>query len=370
MKSATLQPISSPRKGEAARHAIRELALSLGSGNKLPTVREICKSLRISAVTAENVLSGLEQDEVIIRRHGSGIYVSPRLYQQNVALVFGRNAFNPGPATFCGMIVERSQQRAQSHNETFSFFIDTGHDSTDDSVPVHSDLASALAKGRIDGMLLVARHSKLQETWLRSQNVPLVSFDGGIKPPVGPSAVAFDMEATVTLAVKELVSRGCRRLALIGTSNASVEAFRSSLISHGLPADTAGVVTPFTDASPTSDRTQLGRQAMQLLAGAKPDGVIVLDDMLASGVVIELRERGFTIGQDVLLASHVNRAAPTLASVMDQIIALEVDPDEIVETMFKLLESQMGKNAPPAPGVLVQPRVTAGANVGRIAAKH
>ena len=95
-----LKPVQSRRKADAAQSALRELALSLGANAKLPTVREICKAMKISAVTAEVVLSGLEEQGVLTRRQCSGIFVSPRLYQKSVGLVFGRQAFAPGASPF------------------------------------------------------------------------------------------------------------------------------------------------------------------------------------------------------------------------------------------------------------------------------
>lgn len=362
-----LKPIHSRRKVDAAQDALRNLARSLGAHAKLPTVREICKAMRISAVTAEAVLSGLEEQGVLTRRQGSGIFVSPRLYQKSVGLVFGRQAFAPGASPFCGLLIDAARRRAESHNEVFSFYMDLPLAQSSNASPVHADLAAALEKGTLDGILLSARHSEEQETWLRSRDVPVVSFAGGVVPPIMPKNVYFDLKDLASKAARELVARGCRRIGMISAQKSGNQTFPAALASAGAECVAERYVFPLAESSISeTPRSMLGARSMQELLGADAsiDGVIVTDDMLATGAITACRGLGLTVGRDILIASHANRASPTLEAYAEQLVLVEVDPEEIVHAMFAMLESMMnGVASHSADSVGVGLRVRTGESV-------
>ena len=341
--------------------------MSLGANAKLPTVREICKAMKISAVTAEVVLTGLEEQGVLTRRQGSGIYVSPRLYQKSVGLVFGRSAFAPGASPFCGLLIDHSRRRAENHNEIFSFYMDLPGMATEPGCPVHADLAAALGKRTIDGVLLSQRHSAEQERWLRTQ-VPVVTFCGGVAKPFAPGNVGFDLQEMATLAAKELATRGCRRVAMISAYDSGADIFPAALGAVGLPVEPKRLLLPLKENPDNEPRLTIGARAMrQLLAATDaPDGVIVMDDMLATGAIAACNEAGRVVGQDVVLASHANRGSPTLQPYEQQLILVEVDPGEIVEAMFDMLEGMMAGRTDHQPAAVnVKLSVKAGPAVRR-----
>src|SRR5436305_807127 len=70
---------------------IRELAYAKGPDAKLPTTVDLCVSYRTSKATLNTVLKTLEAQNVICRRQGSGIYVSPKIHQKYVRIFFNAN---------------------------------------------------------------------------------------------------------------------------------------------------------------------------------------------------------------------------------------------------------------------------------------
>src|SRR5690242_3600057 len=66
---------------------LREMAHQRGPNIKLPTTRELCTSLNTNAMTLSNALRRLERDNVIYRRQGSGIFVSPKLHCKNIRVL-------------------------------------------------------------------------------------------------------------------------------------------------------------------------------------------------------------------------------------------------------------------------------------------
>jgi GntR family transcriptional regulator len=64
------------------------LSGKLAPGQKLRAERQLCERFNISRVTLRNALSILEQEWLIVRRHGSGTYVSSQPPGRRIPLLF------------------------------------------------------------------------------------------------------------------------------------------------------------------------------------------------------------------------------------------------------------------------------------------
>lgn len=365
MPSSTLKPVSGNRKREAAKISLRALALKIGPGGKLPTIKEICRLLDVAKATVDTALDALEVEGVVRRKHGSGIYVTPRISQKTIALVFGNNVFGADASPVYTHMIERSRERAASHNENFSVFLDLPSLQADmPQVPVHGDLAEAIASGRVHGILLGSRNSVEEEVWLRSQGVPLVSLS---LPAEFPFSVTVDYDALIRLGVQTLAGQGCQRIGLItpfgycrddetAFKHRDREVFAESLAHLGLPQKEEWIWEDRTKlGEQTETRGQLGARALRALVGDRsaphPDGLVIADDMLTRGVLAAARQQGLNLGETVKIASHANKGSPALEEWAGQLTLLEVDPDAIVEAMFGMLERLMN-------GVDVKEQVT------------
>jgi DNA-binding LacI/PurR family transcriptional regulator len=381
MPLTTLKPVSGNRRREAAKLALRALALKIGPNGKLPTIKELCQSLDVAKATVDTALDALEAEGVIRRKHGSGIYVTPRIGQKNIALVFGNNVFGADVSPVYPHIIERSRERAASHNENFSFFLDLPSMQADmPQVPVHGDLAEAIASGRVHGILLGIRNSVEEEVWLRAQGVPLVSLS---LPAEYPFSVTVDYDALIRLSVQALAEQGCRRIGMITPfgycrDDASAfqhrdrEAFAESLSRLGLPQQKEWIWEDRTQHDDlTETREQQGARALRELLGDRPgphpDGLVIADDMLTRGVLAAARQQGVSVGETVKIASHANKGSPALAEWAGQLTLVEVDPDEIVEAMFGMLERLMNGVGVEEKVAVIKPRVRRDAVVNVVA---
>ena len=72
--------------------------------------------------------------------------------------------------------------------------------------------------------------------------------------------------------------------------------------------------------------------------GSRPDGVILDDDMAASGVHKALEELGIKIGVDVKIATHANAGSPIGFALHGRVIQMMFDPTDFVEAMFEILD--------------------------------
>ena len=363
--TTTSAPLNGKHKRDDVKAAVKRLALAAGPNGKLPTVRECCARLSVAKVTLDAALDDLEAQGVIRRKHGSGIYVTPRIAQKSIGLVFGHNIFDASVSPFYALLMRRCRERAKSHGERFSFFIDPLPEEVGAGAPpVHPDLADAIAAEKLHGILLTARNSVAEETWLRAQNLPVVSL--GFVEDSPPPVVTIDHRELIRLGVAALSAQGCRRIGLITpydrdapVGRIMVRIFKDALRRRHLRLHDAWIWSQ--SAAPGRDgetRDERGARAFQSLFGGgpvTPDGLIIADDMLTRGILVAARTAGVEVGRDVRIASHANKGSPVLEEWADRLTRIEVDPDEIVEAMFDLLEAFMAGRSKGATCISIKP---------------
>jgi len=126
----------------------------------------------------------------------------------------------------------------------------------------------------------------------------------------------------------------------------SIAVFRKRLQERGLPDGLdmvqAGLVDPL-DPERVQFQDQGYEMAMRVFQdgrGPRPDGIIIEDDMIASGVHAALDKLGIAIGRDVQIATHSNAGTPTLYGLRDRIIRMEYDPQDFVRGMLHLMDHE------------------------------
>ena len=377
MPQATKEARAVQSRAGFAYEKLRDMALVAGPGAKLPTIRSLRSTLGVANTTLVEAFKGLEARGIVERVHGSGIYVREPVNQQNIGLVFGNNVFGEGISPFYSLLLDRCRERSESGNEHFSYYLDfgTAPPQRGDS-PVHRDLVDAIESGKLDAIILVARHSPAQETWLRNQGLPVVSMvDSG-----EPQTVFVDYAELVTLGIDALVGQGCKRLGMISPlgrrvtdgwdlKNAAPAAFATALRQRGLrfepdwmqfASGTSGgapVELSAARAWVTRVLTPGGTQAGANRPDNCPDGVIVLNDMMTRSVVESMRECGIEPGRDVQIATHANKGSMLLGDYCDLLTKIEVDPADLVNAMFEMLETLLNGAPLEAGTVLVKPRL-------------
>ena len=359
------QPRSAPSKREELKALLRKEAREAGPGKKLPTVLALCEMVGVAQATVNSALEELEEEGIVRRRRGSGIFVSDQIDTKCIGLVFGGNIFESGQSPFYSMLLERSRDRASSHDELFSFYLDLPV--ADRPVPAHQDLVEALERRRLHGVLLVGRSSSEQEVWLRAQGVPVVSMADGFSEP---NCVTADYAEIVRMGVRALAGQGCQRIGLISAlclssqGRAQAAVFREVLAELGLPDRPERLwQQPGTEVSDSEHGTrgEHGYRALLNLLEADRhalDGVVVNDDMMTLGVLAAAKKLGLTVGSDLKIATHANKGSSALSEQESALTLMEVDPNEFVEAMFGTLERLMAGEVSAKP-VLISPKLRA-----------
>jgi DNA-binding LacI/PurR family transcriptional regulator len=217
----------------------------------------------------------------------------------------------------------------------------------------HDRIARYLGGGHVDGALAFSLHNDDELPALIGRTkIPMV-FGG--RPVSGSDLtvpyVDADNRGGAREAVRHLVSRGCRNIAHIAGPRDQTSA----------QDRTDGYHDVLVDADPglccQGDFTEeSGARAMAELLERRPDldGVFVSNDLMASGALRTLRERGRRVPQDVAvvgfddMASVVGTTDPALTTVRQDI-------EGMGRLMVRLLMRLLNESGGAAPASVITP---------------
>lgn len=368
------RPLKPDTRAQALYTELRALAYEKGPEAKLPTVREILRQYGTSQATINDALAELESHHIVYRRQGSGIFVSPTIHRKHFSIILDASFFElPNISPFWhilwGHVFKQAQLRSMAGN---SFDVHMALPWQDQPTGHLPSLKPLLHAGHVTAILHIGLQNPTLE-WLDQQGVPAIGFASDHQ------MVETDRDQQIRLSVEALAARGCRTIGfwsvvsqyrLLPNNRPNSAAFTSALHEHGLPVDERQIKTnahllhPVGESYTQEQEThqQQGyRTAYEVFddpAHPRPDGIVINDDMMTSGALSALHRLGVRPGQDVLIASHANVGSPMLFGYQDQLLLVEVDPAEIVDALFDLLDRALaGQPLPPAP-VRVAPRLS------------
>ena len=360
-------------KGALLYTTLRNTALAKGPNERLPSVRTLCEELSVSRTTLDQVLNNLEAHDIIYRKHGSGLFVSPKLFRKTVGIIIDSSllsnhvGLSPIWGLLWGLFAQEAERRSHIKNEYYCL-----HTILPASeIPLSEEIIHLVQTRRIHGVLNIGVPHKAVK-WLTDQGVPCISCF-----VYGPWQVRFDFIEMVRLAVSRLVQRGCRRIGLwaidpsttpSATSEAfsdEVRAFRYFLADHGLeyhpelvrsllpPQDHNGTLRMLTN------QQQGYHIAQEVFSNSnifKPDGIVIINDMVTDGALAALLTQKVNIGEDVHIVTHANAGMMTFFEYINGISVIEFDPQILVHKMFELLDLLLAGQSIPEQCISIAPR--------------
>ena len=180
-----------------------------------------------------------------------------------------------------------------------------------------------LSRSQVEGIIIsLSRETVNFEhlTRLQRRGIPLVFFDRDSEE-IDASKVMVDNEQSAYEAVKHLIENGCKRIAfLAGPTNVSVSnqrrmGYSRALQEAGIESDPSLIIhSDYFQDSAISKTHQLMKEAN------RPDGILVVSDRLAIGVLIALRELNISVPNEVKMVSFNNEpicslVSPTISSI-------------------------------------------------------
>lgn len=324
---------------------IRQMALELEPGAQLPTVNQLCSQLETSRVTLTEVLKQLEQQKVIYRQQGKGIFVSPHLHRKNIGILFDSSFFltngsSPFWGTLWGLLAREALLREERDSLYHCFYTSFR---SERGIRLPEDFRQMVDRNRLDGLIIIGLFEQ-EVRWIEQKGIPCVSF-------AGPSSwmVNIDTIGFIRLAVRELAERHCHRVEIWLAPFNDPEL--ADLFSH-LQADRA-LIFDSVQVKVGQDGLTLQEQGYHIAMDTfsqnreqTPDGIIVFDDLMTTGVLAAFQVLGIHLGKEIWLVSHANTNSMTFLNAVPGITVLESDPGEIVSTLFQLLDLLLSGQTP------------------------
>jgi DNA-binding LacI/PurR family transcriptional regulator len=352
-------PLTTSNKVDALAEQLRRIAFERGPDAQMPTAREIRDALGVGMSTVAGALQNLEDQNVIYRKHGVGIFVSPHLHRRTVAILMDGSFFlHPGLSPFWGLLwgflQSEARKRSQPRGEDFTFHLITGE--AGGGLPLPDLLARGILAGQVHAVVGIGLETAVTR-WLHQRGIPHVVFAA-----YGDATVRLDGTAVVREGVYALAEQGCRRIALWRP----VTPFRATSLEYMVHPEEIGAFTEALHQKGLPLVPRQVRQTLHLIAGedqqttlthqeqgyllatevftdpdgdpARPDGIVLTDDMMTWGVVAALNRLGVAVGGDVKIATHANRGSRVLFGYEDVLTRIEADPEAVVTTLFDLLD--------------------------------
>ncbi len=302
----------------------------LEPGDKLPGLRQMCGQLEVSINTLLTAVDLLARDGLVEKRHGSGIYVCEAASRWRVGILSELDPFDPriGPqfrAVAGGLRVRLAEMGMAP--QVYMGHAEPGLGAIDE--PTCPQFWEAAARGDLDGAVILDIPST--PAWFsRVCDCPV--------PAVGaltPYMVIPDLSGIARAAVAHLAEQGCQRLGLISWHGEA--AFIEAIESHGLTTcDTwiRGDLDPAVRGAGWEEFREIWSAKAR-----RPDGLVILDDMLAADAQLAILELGVRIPQDLQLAILSNRGvSPTIRLPAT---FFELDPDDAVNAYTDLIVKRL-----------------------------
>jgi hypothetical protein len=348
-------------------HELRTLAYSRGPRTKLPTVQEMRETYGVSQATITGALDRLEAQNIVTRKDRHGIYVSPAINRKHIRVLMDASQVDgrqrsPFWAMFWGLLVQEAQGRADHKDEEIGYHLVNPQVYRRD-ITLPEDILRMLDDGLVHGVLCTGMRSSNTKVFLDADHgIPLVSFAGD-----GYWQVNINRKGIYELLIPELAARGCKTVAYWHATHDfdydfeldNIEHARITLARHGITLrdqDVHGAVCK-DNVTPQHEGYRMVMEAFDGGHAARPDGILIGDDMITAGALAAMHRLGIMPGRDVIIGTHANKGSTVLLGYEDLLVRAEFDALDIVRAMFAKLDLLLEGKRPEERFTIVEPRL-------------
>lgn len=199
-----------------------------------------------------------------------------------------------------------------------------------------------LSRGQVEGIIISLSRETVNLdhlTRLQRRGIPLVFFDRD-SDEIHASKVMVDNEQSAYEAVKHLLNTGCKRIAFlagptnVSVSNQRISGYLRALAESGVQEDLKLIIhSDYIQDSATLCTREL------MKAKNRPDGILVVSDRLALGVLVALRDLNISVPDEVKIVSFNNE--PICSIVSPSISSVSQPLEEIGRLSVELLLDQI-----------------------------
>jgi DNA-binding LacI/PurR family transcriptional regulator len=206
-------------------------------------------------------------------------------------------------------------------------------------------------------MGIVAISTWASPAWLKRIHAAGLTLIGGTNEC--DYGVRFDYPGMVEQGVAYLAERGCRRLALFYprarwvTESPLPALFERAIARFGLTAVAAIGAMPGGD--PDVDSAARHFQQLWEDESMRPDGLLVLDEVLFQELAFAMLTQGIRLPTDLQVITHANRGSNVFGHL--PVARLEVDPDAYAAALADMAAGLIHGLPPAEPIVMLQATV-------------
>lgn len=269
----------------------------LKPGDQLPPEREIAGQFGVSMVTLRNATQALEQIGLVKRISGRGVYVRDARHSQLIAVVFGEVAVHPQPLHFILRHTALLQVFLSREGWQLSSFLRIREGYGTDGL---GGLRAEMMGGRVG--LLIWNDGPIPKEMLNLAS----ECDVHVVDSRDVFAVPDYLEMT-RMAVGYLLKSGCRRIGLIGGSDKFMDVrqhFVDLLAASGIEANDAWIQLAFPAHKPDAGADYV--RQIWASNSPRPDGLVILDDVLFRSAARCLLELGVVVPETLRIVTHAN----------------------------------------------------------------
>lgn len=323
-------------------------------GELLASERELCKQYEVSLITVRQALVQLSQSGWVNRVAGKGTYVAER-----------RGVEPSGHGAPLGVVLPESEHLI---GKAFSADFMFGFGAVSGEFEYNMKLYSALdvqyledvLNKRVQGLVVTGVEIP-QWRLLQKAGIPFVLI--GDWDEEGVYVVDVDNVNVSDLQTTHLLESGCKRIGFINAQDGQspfsmdrLEGYRRTLRRAEFPADPRLIQT--CDFSAES-----GYDAARELLRHKVDGLVAVDDVVATGAAKAVLDSGLRIPEDVRIIGCNNTSLSE--SFQPALSSVDIEPSRLGrlagEKLIQLLRSENPPLRNMIPGHLVVRESTAGA---------
>ncbi|MEX2607924.1 MAG: GntR family transcriptional regulator [Kiritimatiellia bacterium] len=349
MSKAGQNPLM-PKYARTAVHLRDRIAKEEWSvGELLPAVPELQVEYDVSRMTLLRALKHLENEGLLSLEQGRGTFVRRNRAVSYVGMLFGDDIFNLGATPFTTLLAKAAQHYFEDREEELKFYFEPK--SVGQSAQLDDHLSSDVDRNLVVGLITAGTNFNGPKGalpgWLGSK-IPWVDispFEGA------PYRVVLDSLSGIPMGLEELARRGCRRVAVLGFGPDRHKVVEASVHLSGMESHPDWII-PFNHPSEAAGFEVTGAL---LDRGTRPDGLLILDDTLAKGVVQGLLARGLSAPRDLQLVAQANRGSNIFYPM--KFPRLEFDPEYCLRMAAEMLMQRIEHPDLPPKTVTVWPQL-------------
>jgi len=329
MKAKSKTTVSLPC--QVAQRLRREIAADCQPGEQLPGMHTLRQRFGVSINTIGAALDILAGEGVVVKRRGSGVYVSEQ--RQRIGILSELDIFDARISPYFRAVAGELKRHLTAKGAEPRLYLGNAEPGIKEDAPTCPQFWTDIDSGMLDGaVILDTPATKAWRKRITACAIPVVGSQTNYLADI-------DLQQVVKVAVQRLKQQGCQRLGLLAWRTRDV--FIQAVNDNGLETRDAWIRTDIDPALRGAGWDEF--REIWLDCAQRPDGLVVLDDMLFNDAQLAILQLGISIPSDLQLAVLTNRdMSPPLRLPA---IVLEIDPRDIATGLADMLLSRLrGEN--------------------------